>query len=118
MLTWESPFYTNLYISFQGGCIIRAKFLRRITNAYQKNPNLINLLVDPEFKAEIKEREMSWRRTLSLCAAVGLPIPSMYSASLVECQRDFFGSHTFERKDKPRGIFFHCKWTDAHAIAE
>jgi len=118
---------------FQGGCIIRAKFLQRITNAYQKNSNLINLLVDPEFKAEIKEREMSWRRVVSLCAAVGLPIPSMYAslayfdqyrradldgASLVQCQRDFFGSHTFERKDKPRGVFYHCKWTDAHVIAE
>jgi len=118
---------------FSGGCIIRAKFLQRITSAYQKNPNLINLLIDPEFKTEIKEREMSWRRVVSLSAAVGLPIPSMYAslayfdqyrradldgASLVQCQRDFFGSHTFERKDKPRGVAFHCKWTDAHAIAE
>lgn len=116
-----------------GGCIIRAKFLNRITSAFQKNPTLINLLMDPEFKVEIKEREMSWRRIVSLSAAVGLPIPSMYAslayfdqyrreslegASLVQGQRDYFGSHTFERKDKPRGQSYHCKWTDAHSIAE
>ncbi|KAH9258320.1 6-phosphogluconate dehydrogenase (decarboxylating) [Batrachochytrium salamandrivorans] len=118
---------------FTGGCIIRAKFLHRITAAYKKNPELASLLVDPDFKAEIKEREQSWRRVVSLCAAVGLPIPSMYAslayfdqyrradldgASLVQCQRDYFGSHTFERKDQPRGVAFHCKWTDGHAIAE
>jgi len=116
-----------------GGCIIRAKFLARITSAFQKDANLLNLLIDPEFKQEVKDREMSWRRTVSMCAAVGLPIPSMYAslayfdqyrcaeldgASLVQCQRDYFGSHTFERKDKPRGEAFHCKWSDAHVIAQ
>jgi 6-phosphogluconate dehydrogenase len=115
-----------------GGCIIRAKFLARITSAFAKDANLLNLLVDPEFKQEVKDREMSWRRTVSMCAAVGLPIPSMMAslayfdqyrtadldgASLVQCQRDYFGSHTFERKDKPRGEAFHCKWTDAHVIS-
>lgn len=116
---------------WKGGCIIRAKFLDRIKNAYDKNANLVNLMVDPEFKEEMAVRQMSWRRVVSLCAAAGVPIPSMYSslayfdqyrretlisASLVQGQRDFFGSHTFERKDKPAGEFFHCKWTDVHNI--
>jgi len=116
---------------WKGGCIIRAKFLDRIKNAYDREAGLVNLLVDPEFKEEMQLRQQSWRRVVSLSAAVGLPIPSMYaslayfdqyrrstlmSASLVQAQRDFFGSHTFERKDKERGEFFHCKWTDAHAI--
>jgi 6-phosphogluconate dehydrogenase len=118
---------------WQGGCIIRAKFLKRITDAYRKDAKLTNLILDPDFMKEIKEREMSWRRVASLCTAVGIPVPSMLAslsyfdqyrradlegASLVQCQRDFFGSHTFERKDMPRGVAFHCKWTSAHAIAE
>ena len=117
---------------WKGGCIIRARFLDRIKAAYDRNPELISLLIDPEFREEMSERQPSWRRVVSLCAAAGLPTPSMYSslayfdqyrrseligASLVQAQRDFFGSHTFERKDKPRGEFFHCKWTDAHNIA-
>jgi len=114
---------------WKGGCIIRAKFLDRIKNAYDRDAGLVNLLVDPDFKDEMAHRQKSWRRVVSLSAAVGLPVPSMYSslayfdqyrrstligASLVQAQRDFFGSHTFERKDKERGEMFHCKWTDAH----
>mmetsp|Transcript_10957 Transcript_10957/g.12524 ORF Transcript_10957/g.12524 Transcript_10957/m.12524 type:complete len:496 (+) Transcript_10957:141-1628(+) len=116
---------------WKGGCIIRAKFLDRIKSAYDRDENLVNLLVDPDFNKEMAERQQSWRRIVSLCAAAGIPIPSMYSslayfdqyrretligASLVQAQRDFFGSHTFERKDKPRGEFYHCKWTDKHNI--
>jgi len=114
---------------WKGGCIIRAKFLDRIKSAYDKNPNLVSLLVDPGFKDEMAVKQKSWRRVVSLSAAAGIPIPSMYaslayfdqyrretlmSASLVQAQRDFFGSHTFERMDKPRGEMYHCKWTDAH----
>jgi 6-phosphogluconate dehydrogenase len=114
-----------------GGCIIRAKFLDRIKSAYDKDANLVNLLVDPDFRSEMLQRQQSWRRAVTLSAAAGLPIPSMYAslayfdqyrrgeligASLVQAQRDFFGSHTFERKDRERGEMFHCKWTDAHAI--
>lgn len=114
---------------WKGGCIIRAKFLDRIKQAYDKDPNLVNLMVDPAFKDEMAQRQKSWRRIVSLCAAAGVPIPSLYSslayfdqyrretlvsASLVQGQRDFFGSHTFERMDKPRGEAYHCKWTDAH----
>jgi len=118
---------------WKGGCIIKARFLGRIKTAYDRDPNLTNLIIDPEFLAEILSRQMSWRRVVSLCAAVGLPIPSMMAslayfdsyrratlegASLIQAQRDYFGSHTFERKDKSRGEAFHCKWTPNHAIAE
>jgi len=114
---------------WKGGCIIRAKFLDRIKQAYDKNASLPNLLVDPGFQAEIQKFQGSWRNIVKLCATNGLPIPSMYAslgyfdsyrrstlhtASLVQAQRDFFGSHTFERNDKPAGEFFHCKWTDKH----
>ena len=116
---------------WKGGCIIRAKFLDRIKAAYDKDAELVNLIIDPDFKDEIAVRQRSWRRVVTLCAAAGIAIPSMYSslayfdqyrretlmgASLVQAQRDFFGSHTFERKDMPGS--FHCKWTDAHAIQE
>ncbi len=115
---------------WKGGCIIRAKFLDRIKQAYERNPNLVNLIVDPQFLEEITEKQNSWRRVVSMCAAAGLPSPSFYSslayfdqyrrgtligASLVQAQRDFFGSHTFERTDKDRNSWYHCKWTDKHA---
>eukprot|EP00924_Labyrinthula_sp_SR-Ha-C_P015893 snap_masked-scaffold_4-processed-gene-12.28-mRNA-1 protein AED:0.00 eAED:0.00 QI:0/-1/0/1/-1/1/1/0/495 len=114
-----------------GGCIIRAKFLNVIKSAYDADPKLVNLLVDPQFKREISQGQAAWRRVVTLCAASGIPVPSMYASlayfdqyrrgtligsSLVQAQRDFFGSHTFERKDQPAGKKFHCKWTDAHAI--
>ena len=114
---------------WKGGCIIRAKFLDRIKRAYDKDAHLVNLMVDPDFKDEMAAKQKSWRRVVSLCAAAGLPIPSMYaslayfdqyrretliSAQLVQAQRDFFGSHTFERTDQPRGQMYHCKWTPAH----
>lgn len=114
---------------WKGGCIIRAKFLDRIKQAYDKDADLPNLLVDPGFQSEIQKFQPAWRRVVMLCAQNGLPVPSMYAslgyfdsyrrstlatASLVQAQRDFFGSHTFERKDKPAGEFFHCKWTEAH----
>eukprot|EP00299_Pterocystis_sp_00344_P002733 c1307_g1_i1.p1 GENE.c1307_g1_i1~~c1307_g1_i1.p1 ORF type:complete len:509 (+),score=121.39 c1307_g1_i1:43-1527(+) len=116
---------------WKGGCIIRAQFLDSIKQAYDRDPSLPSLLVDSEFSKEIIEGQAAWRRVVSLCALAGQPIPAMYSslgyfdayrsstlatASLVQAQRDFFGSHTFERTDRPAGEFFHCKWTDAHAI--
>lgn len=114
---------------WKGGCIIRAKFLDRIKKAYDQEKNLPNLLVDPGFAGEIQKFQTSWRNIVRLCALNGLPIPAMYAslgyfdsyrrsnlngASLVQAQRDFFGSHTFERRDKPAGEAFHCKWTKAH----
>jgi 6-phosphogluconate dehydrogenase len=114
---------------WKGGCIIRAAFLDRITQAFERNPNLPSLLVDSEFANEVNSRQSSWRRVVSLCVATGIACPSMGAslsyfdgyrrarlpANLTQAQRDFFGSHTFERCDKPRGEAFHCKWTDAHA---
>jgi 6-phosphogluconate dehydrogenase len=114
-----------------GGCIIRANFLGDIKKAYDKNPRLASLLADPYFLSKITERQAAWRRIVSLACMSGTPCPSMMaslsyydsyrhadldSSSLIQAQRDFFGSHTFERKDTERGQFFHCKWTDAHAI--
>lgn len=116
---------------WKGGCIIRAKFLDRIKSAYDRDANLVNLLIDVDFRKEMAANQAAWRRVITLCAGSGIPIPAMYSslayfdqyrrgtlvgASLVQAQRDFFGSHTFERKDQPAGKFFHCKWSDAHDI--
>lgn len=115
-----------------GGCIIRAGFLGRIKEAYDRDPQLPNLLVDPSFREQIIERQAAWRRIAGLSVMSGLPTPALFAslayydsyrrsdldtASLVQAQRDFFGSHTFERKDTPIGKFWHCKWTDKHAIA-
>ena len=114
---------------WKGGCIIRAGFLDKITQAFERNPNLPSLLVDSEFANEVNSRQSSWRRVVSLCVATGIACPSMGAslsyfdayrrarlpANLTQAQRDFFGSHTFERTDKPRGEAFHCKWTSAHA---
>jgi len=115
---------------WKGGCIIRAQFLDLIKQAYDRDAALPSLLVDPSFMQEIVDGQASWRRIVALCATSGLPAPSVYaslayfdayrtddlvSSSLVQAQRDFFGSHTFERKDQPEGQWYHCKWTDAHA---
>lgn len=115
-----------------GGCIIRARFLETIKAAYDKDANLPSLLVDPTFLEQMQKFQPAWRRVAGLGITYGLALPSMYAslayfdgvrqetlagASLVQAQRDFFGSHTFERKDTPAGQFYHCKWTDAHAIA-
>jgi len=115
----------------QGGCIIRAKFLDKIKEAYAENPALASLLVHSSFTDELKSRTESWRRVVTLGVCAGIATPSMsaslayfdqyrrarLTANLVQAQRDFFGSHTFERTDKPRGEKFHCIWTDDH-IAE
>ena len=114
---------------WKGGCIIRAKFLDRIKQAYDRDPNLASLLIDKEFADELNARQISWRRIVSLCTATGFPCPSMSASlayfdtyrrasipgNLIQAQRDFFGSHTFERVDKPRGKYYHCRWTDKHA---
>ena len=113
---------------WKAGCIIRAKFLDLITNAYKKNPDLSSLLVDPFFAGEIIKRQMAWRRVVTLAVATGIAVPSLSAslgyfdqyrkarlpANLVQAQRDYFGSHTFERTDKPRGKAYHCIWTDDH----
>jgi len=117
---------------WKGGCIIRAGFLNRIKSAYDRNPTLESLLLDPTFSREVLDRQRAWRRIVALNAQIGLPCPAfaaslayfdMYrretlpGASLVQAQRDYFGSHTYERKDKPLGEMFHCLWSDAHNAA-
>ena len=109
---------------WKGGCIIRAKFLDHISEAYEKNPTLDSLLIDERFVKEIKEREGGWRRVVSLSVNAGITLPSITAslsyfdtyrrarlpANLVQAQRDFFGSHTYERNDGKEGSF-HTVWS-------
>jgi 6-phosphogluconate dehydrogenase len=108
---------------WKGGCIIRAKFLDRIKRAYDRNPELASLLVDPEFADEMNARQPSWRRVVALCVATGISCPSLAAslsyldqyrrarlpANLTQAQRDFFGAHTYERTDKAGA--FHTEWS-------
>jgi 6-phosphogluconate dehydrogenase len=111
---------------WRGGCIIRARFLQKITEAYQRDPKLANLLLDPFFKSEIDRCQHNWRRVVAASAEFGVPVPTFYSAlayydsyrsarlpaNLLQAQRDFFGAHTYERVDTPRGKFFHIDWPE------
>jgi 6-phosphogluconate dehydrogenase len=109
---------------WKGGCIIRAGFLDKIKKAFNDNPALPNLLLAPEFKQSILDRQAAWREVLMLANELGIPVPA-FSASLdyfdsyrraslpqnlTQAQRDYFGAHTYERTDKPRGEFFHTDW--------
>lgn len=109
---------------WKGGCIIKAAFLGKIQTAFTDNPNLPNLLLAPEFKQSILDRQQAWRDVLVLANKMGIPVPA-FSASLnyfdsyrsdrlpqnlTQAQRDYFGAHTYERTDKPRGEFFHTEW--------
>ena len=110
---------------WKGGCIIRAVFLDRIKKAYAKNASLANLLVDEDFAGEVNSRQGAWRRVVALCVASGIACPSFSAslgyfdqyrrvrlpANLTQAQRDFFGSHTYERVDQPRGKWFHTEWS-------
>ncbi|MCH8474501.1 MAG: NADP-dependent phosphogluconate dehydrogenase [Opitutales bacterium] len=109
---------------FRGGCIIRARFLQKITEAYERDPKLANLLLDPYFNAEIEKAQANWRKVVATAALHGIPTPAFSSAlsyfdsyrsdrlpaNLLQAQRDFFGAHTYERVDQPRGKFFHIDW--------
>jgi 6-phosphogluconate dehydrogenase len=109
---------------WRGGCIIRAAFLQKITQAYQRKPDLANLLLDPYFNRTFKGAQANWRRVISLAAECGVPAPTFSAslayydgyrsarlpANLLQAQRDFFGAHTYERVDQPRGKFFHLDW--------
>ncbi|MGD1902268.1 MAG: decarboxylating NADP(+)-dependent phosphogluconate dehydrogenase [Geitlerinemataceae cyanobacterium] len=109
---------------WKGGCIIKAGFLNKIKAAYDDNPELANLLLAPEFKQTILDRQAAWREVVATAAQFGIAVPA-FSASLdyfdsyrrdrlpqnlTQAQRDYFGAHTFERTDKPRGEFFHAAW--------
>jgi 6-phosphogluconate dehydrogenase len=111
---------------WRGGCIIRAAFLQKITEAYKAKPDLANLLLDPYFNRTFKKAQANWRKVISLSAECGVPAPTFSAslayydgyrsarlpANLLQAQRDFFGSHTYERVDQPRGKFFHLDWPD------
>ncbi|MGB3239957.1 MAG: decarboxylating NADP(+)-dependent phosphogluconate dehydrogenase [Geitlerinemataceae cyanobacterium] len=109
---------------WKGGCIIKAGFLGKIKHAYDENPTLPNLLLAPEFKQTILDRQVAWREVISTASLMGIPVPA-FSASLdyfdsyrrdrlpqnlTQAQRDYFGAHTYERTDKPRGEMFHAEW--------
>ena len=117
--------YGGIALLWRGGCIIRSKFLGRIKEAFDKNPGLTNLLLDPFFKETIDRSQDAWRRVLSTAILNGIWVPAMATAlnyydgfrnsrlpaNLLQAQRDYFGAHMYERIDKPRGEFFHTNWT-------
>jgi 6-phosphogluconate dehydrogenase len=117
--------YGGVATMWRGGCIIRSAFLSKIRDAFQNNPNLGNLLLDPYFEQEIDASQPAWRRVVSEAFKLGIPLPAMSSAlsfydgyrrewlpaNLLQAQRDYFGAHTYERVDRPRGEFFHTNWT-------
>jgi len=111
---------------WRGGCIIRATFLQKITEAFARKPDLANLLLDAYFNKTIKKAQENWRKVVALAAECGVPAPTFSSAlayydsyrsarlpaNLLQGQRDYFGAHTYERTDKPRGKFFHIDWPE------
>ena len=117
--------YGGIALMWRGGCIIRSAFLGKIKEAFDNNPNLVNLLLDPFFKNIIEEAQASWRRVIITATTLGIPAPAMGAAlayfdgyrserlpaNLLQAQRDYFGAHTYERVDKPRGEYFHTNWT-------
>lgn len=117
--------YGAIALMWRGGCIIRSKFLGKIKEAYQKNPNLKNLLLDPFFQGEFQKTTNNWRTAIAEGVKLGIPMPCFTTAlafydgyrserlpaNLLQAQRDFFGAHTYERIDQPRGKFFHTNWT-------
>ncbi|OJV38756.1 MAG: phosphogluconate dehydrogenase (NADP(+)-dependent, decarboxylating) [Bacteroidales bacterium 36-12] len=117
--------YGGIALVWRGGCIIRSVFLGDIKKAFDKNPNLENLLLDPYFKEKVESAQEGWRRVCATALSNGIPVPALTSAlcyfdgfrserlpaNLLQAQRDYFGAHTYERVDKPRGEFFHTNWT-------
>lgn len=117
--------YGNVAMMWRGGCIIRSAFLGDIKKAFDQNPKLDNLLLDPFFKSAIQNAQKGWRNVVSTAVQLGIPTPTISTAlsfydgyrserlpaNLLQAQRDYFGAHTYERIDKPRGEFFHTNWT-------
>ena len=117
--------YGGIALMWRGGCIIRSRFLGKIKAAFDKNPKLSNLLLDDYFRGEVKNSQKGWRNVVATAAKRGIPVPAFSTAlaffdsyrnavlpaNLLQAQRDYFGAHTYERTDKPRGEFFHTNWT-------
>jgi 6-phosphogluconate dehydrogenase len=117
--------YGGIALMWRGGCIIRSAFLGKIKEAFDKEPNLTNLLLTPFFKDAVEKAQVSWRRVVTTAVEMGIPVPAISTAlayydgyrherlpaNLLQAQRDYFGAHTYERVDKSRGEFFHTNWT-------
>jgi len=115
----------GIALMWRGGCIIRSVFLGKIKEAFDRNPDLSNLLLDPFFSGKVQNAQAGWRRVICKSAELGIPMPAIGAAlsyydgyraarlpaNLLQAQRDYFGAHTYERIDKPRGEFFHTNWT-------
>lgn len=115
----------GIALMWRGGCIIRSVFLGDIKKAFDNNPALENLLLDPYFKSKVEAAQAGWRRVCAAALTNGIPVPALTAAltyfdgfrsdrlpaNLLQAQRDYFGAHTYERIDKPRGEFFHTNWT-------
>ncbi len=122
--------YGGIALMWRGGCIIRSVFLGKIKEAFDKNPGLQNLLMDPFFKNAMLDAQDAWRRVVVAAVQMGIPMPTISAAlafydgyrserlpaNLLQAQRDYFGAHTYERVDKPRGQFFHTNWTGRGGI--
>jgi 6-phosphogluconate dehydrogenase len=117
--------YGGVALMWRGGCIIRSRFLGKIKEAYDHHAKLTNLLLDNFFRSEIKKCQRAWRLVVATAARKGIPTPAFSTAlnfydsyrcarlpaNLLQAQRDYFGAHTYERVDQPRGQFFHTNWT-------
>lgn len=117
--------YGGIALMWRGGCIIRSRFLGKIKEAFDRNPQLTNLLLDSYFTREIERCQPAWRKVIATSVMAGIPVPAFSTAlaffdgyrtanlpaNLLQAQRDYFGAHTYERIDKPRGEFFHTNWT-------
>jgi 6-phosphogluconate dehydrogenase len=121
---WKLNF-GGIALMWRGGCIIRSKFLGNIKHAFDKNPNLYSLLLDDFFKGEMAKCQKGWRNVIAQASVNGVPVPCLSTAlsfydgyrsatlpaNLIQALRDYFGAHTYERTDKPRGQYFHTNWT-------
>jgi len=121
---WDLNF-GNVALVWRGGCIIRSVFLGKIKEAFDKNPNLDNLLLDDYFRGVVENCQSAWRRAVIQAVELGIPVPAFTTAlsffdgyrsqrlpaNLLQAQRDYFGAHTYERVDQPRGQWFHTNWT-------
>ena len=121
---WDLKF-GNIALIWRGGCIIRSAFLGKIKEAFDRDPNLSNLILDPYFKSVIEDCLPSWRKVVATAIEYGIPMPAMNAAlswfdsytcanlpaNLLQAQRDYFGAHMYERIDRPRGEMYHTNWT-------
>jgi 6-phosphogluconate dehydrogenase len=117
--------YGGIALVWRGGCIIRSAFLGEIKKAFDRDPDLVSLIMDPFFGDAVASRQVGWRRAIVAAVQSGVPTPCLSSAlscfdgyrserlpaNLIQAQRDYFGAHTYERIDQPRGKFFHTNWT-------